>query len=115
MPRKAKQLTAEDLLKRKPRREPFEYFIDEKGLVKIKVPKFKSNLGKSICRLFRKEENFTANLDKIGSIVWNLCDGNTTVQQILDILKKEFPDEENLDQRLFLFLQQMYYLSYITY
>ncbi|HEC80837.1 MAG TPA: PqqD family protein [Thermoplasmatales archaeon] len=113
MPKKTNQLTAEDLLRRKPRRGGFEYYIDENGFVRIKVPKFRNNLGKSICRLLHKEESFTANLDRIGSTVWNLCDGNTTVKQILDVLKKEFPDEENLDQRLFLFLQQMYYLNYI--
>ena len=36
-----------------------------------------------------------------------------TVKDILEILKKEFPKEENIDQRLFLFLQKMSSLGYM--
>jgi hypothetical protein len=52
-------------------------------------------------------------MDKIGSIVWKNCDGTKSVKDILIVLKKEFPKEENIDNRLFLFLQQMYGLHYI--
>jgi hypothetical protein len=54
-------------------------------------------------------------MDKMGSIVWKQCDGKNTVQDILDVLKEEFGDEEKLDQRLILFLQQMKNLNYIYY
>ncbi len=48
-------------------------------------------------------------------MIWNHCDGTTFVKEILAVITKEFPDEKNLDQRLFLFLQQLRALSYITY
>jgi hypothetical protein len=48
-------------------------------------------------------------------MIWNQCDGTTLVKEILAVITKEFPDEKNLDQRLFLFLQQLRALSYITY
>jgi hypothetical protein len=51
----------------------------------------------------------------MGSIVWKHCDGKNTVQDILDVLKEEYGDEEGLDQRLFLFLQQMQNLNYLRY
>jgi hypothetical protein len=37
------------------------------------------------------------------------------VKEILEVITKEFPDEKNIDQRLFLFLQQLKALCYITY
>lgn len=38
-----------------------------------------------------------------------------TVKEILDVIIKEFPEEKNIDQRLFLFLQQLRALGYIVY
>ena len=61
----------------------------------------------------KKENTFVANFDVIGSLVWKHCDGKNTVQQILDIVKQEFPKGINIDQRLFLFLQQMNALHYL--
>ena len=107
--------TADEFLQFRPKRLDFEWHTNEKDLVSLKVPKFKSNFGKSFCKLIRKEDTFPANLDKLGSIVWKNCDGKNTVKQILEIIKKEFPKEENIDQRFFLFLQQMRSLHYIEY
>lgn len=105
--------TVEEVLQYRPKRVDFEWSTNAEGLVEIKVPKFKSNFGKSFCKVIKRENMFTANLDKIGSIVWKNCDGRNSVKDILEIVKKEFPKEENIDQRLFLFLQQMHNLRYI--
>ena len=117
MPRTKKQKhrppTVEEMLQFKPKRLDFEWTTNEEGLVQIKVPKFSSNLGKSFCRIIKKDNSFSANMDKIGSVVWKNCNGRNSVKEILDILKKEFPGEEDIDNRLFLFLQQMHSLRYI--
>jgi len=84
-------------------------------LVTIAVPKFTSNVGKSFCKILRKDNIFTANLDPLGSSVWKQCDGTKTVKEILDVVTKEFPDQKNIDQRLFLYLQQLKALNDITY
>ena len=105
--------TAEEFLQYTPKRKDFEWSKNSEGLVEIKVPKFKANIGISLCKVIRKENTFTAKMDKMGSIAWENCDGKNSVQDILKILKKEFPKEENIDQRLFLFLQQMQNLYYI--
>ena len=81
----------------------------------MEVPKFKSNLGKSFCKLIKKENMFTANMDRLGSLVWKNCNGKNTVKQILEIVKKEFPEEKDVDQRLFSFIQQIGSLNYIDY
>ena len=111
--RKSRLLTVEEMLLFIPKRVDYEWSTNDEGLVEIKVPKFTSNFGKSFCKVIKKDNKFTANMDKIGSIVWKNCDGRNSVKDILELLKKEFPKQGNIDQRLFLFLQQMYSLHYI--
>ena len=108
--------TEEEMLSYKPKRADFEWSTNDEGLVEIIVPKFFSNFGKSFCNVIRKEKTFIANMDKIGSLVWKNSDGKTTVKKILEKLRSEFPDEkDDLDQRLYLFIQQMGHLGYIIY
>ena len=113
--KKARLPTAEQFLSFIPSKEELEWNVNEEDLVEIYVPKFKSNLGKSLCKLIRKDEKLVAKMDKIGSVVWKNCNGKRTVKDIFNILKKKFPKEENLDQRLFLFLSQMRSLGYVKY
>jgi hypothetical protein len=107
--------TVEEFLQFIPVKREFEWHTNEEDLVRITVPKFKGQLGGSFCKIIRKENTFTANLDKIGSLVWTHCDGKNNVKEILKMLKKKFPKEEDIDQRLFLFLQQMKSLNYIDF
>lgn len=112
-PEKRQLPTVEEFLRFRPKRIQADWTTNSEGLVEIKIPKFKSNLGSSFCRIVKKENEFTVNMDKFGTIVWKNADGNKTVKDILEILQKNFPKEENMDQRLFLFLQQLNNLGYI--
>ena len=107
--------TVEEFLKYRPIRLDFEWSTTEEELVEITVPKFKGNLGKSFCKVIRRDNMFTAKMDRLGTLVWKNCDGGKTVGQILEMVKKEFPKEKNIDQRLFSFIQQMGSLNYIDY
>jgi len=98
-----------------PKRLEFPWSISDHGLVTITVPKFTSNIGKSFCKVLKKENTFEAHLDKLGSAIWKQCDGTNLVKDILAVVTKEFPEEKNIDQRLFLFLQQLKALCYIRY
>ena len=113
-PKKHRLPTVDEFLQFKPTRTQQEWKINPEGLVEIKVQKFKGNLGKSFCKTIRRDETFNAKMDELGSLVWQQCDGKKTVKQILNKVKKQFPKEENTDQRLFLFLQQLQSLNYIT-
>ena len=79
------------------------------------MPKFNGKLGQSFCKALKRNNSFETNLDKLGSAIWIQCDGKKTVQEILEVITKEFPFEKNIDQRLFLFLQQLKVLNYISY
>jgi len=107
--------TVDEFLGFRPKRIDIEWSVNSKGMVELNVPKFKTNFGKSFCKIIKKDQHMVANFDKIGSIVWQESDGLNTVGDILKILKKKFPKEENIDQRLFLFLQQMQSLNYINF
>jgi hypothetical protein len=106
--------TVDEFLKYIPNRLDLEWSTNDEGLVEILMPKFTSNLGKSFCKVIKKENSFTAKMDKYGSFVWKNIDGKRTVKDVLSLMEKEFPKEENLDQRLILFLQQMNSLRYIN-
>ncbi|MFW6122336.1 MAG: PqqD family peptide modification chaperone [Petrotogales bacterium] len=112
---KTPNLSVDEFLQFRPKRQDFEWFTNKEGLIRIKVPKFQSHLGKSFCKFIGKENTFVTNLDKLGTIVWKNCDGKNTVKQILEIIKKELPKEKDIDQRLFLFLRQMKNLRYIDF
>lgn len=114
-PKKQLLPTKEQFLRFIPKRIEIEWKEKPDGIVEIKIPKFQSNIGKSFCRVIRKDQSFMGNMDKIGSLVWINCDGIKTVADILKIVKKKYPKEENIDQRLILFLQQMGNLNYLTY
>jgi len=113
-PKKQRLPTVDEFLQYKPKLNQFEWKVNSEGLVEIKVQKFESNLGKSLCKTIRKDETFNAKLDELGSLVWQQCDGKKTVKQILTKVKKQFPKEDNIDQRLFLFLQQLQSLNYLN-
>ncbi len=106
--------TIDEFLKYIPKQLELEWSTNKEGLVEIIMPKFNSKLGKSFCNVIKKENSFTAKMDKYGSLVWKNCDGRKNVKEILKLMVKEFPKEENLDQRLILFLQQMNALGYIN-
>jgi Coenzyme PQQ synthesis protein D (PqqD) len=89
--------------------------VDPAGLVTLTVPKFTGKLGKTFCKVLKKENTFEAHFDKLGSAIWTSCEGTRQVKDILEELTKQFPQEKNLDQRLFLFLQQLKALNYLTY
>ena len=82
--------------------------------MQVNVPKFTSGFGKKFVKVMKRDNIFTAHLDKLGSSVWKQCDGTVTVKEILEKVTVEFPNEKDIDQRLFLFLQQLYSLCYIA-
>jgi hypothetical protein len=107
--------TVEEFLSYIPKRGGYQWTTDDAGLVHITVPKFYNKIGRKFCRFFRRKETFSADMDELGSFVWIHCDGKHSVQDILTKLREQFDDGENMDQRLFLFLQQMKSLNYLTY
>lgn len=62
----------------------------DKGEIRIWMPRKKSWAAKTIERIFPLPENKEMVLDEIGSFVWELCDGKTTVEGIVVALEKKY-------------------------
>ncbi len=112
---KIKDPTLEDFLTFLPKRRDFSWTVDDKNVVHITVPKFHGRLGKKFCKVLRRPDTFQADMDILGSFIWQRCDGKRSVAEILNELKERFANEKNIDQRFFYFLVQMRQLEYLDF
>ena len=88
--RKAKeiQVSRQEFLNTKPLRNPsLKCERKENGKVTVFISYKKSRFA-SIFSKIPKEKKVV--LDKVGSHVWNLCDGNHTVEQIAESIHQEY-------------------------
>lgn len=58
--------------------------------VKVKVPRFKSGVGKRFCRWLNKPPIYDIKLDRYSSEAWKLCDGKNSVGTIAEHLLEKF-------------------------
>jgi hypothetical protein len=93
-----------------------EYEMDEDILVTLQAPRFKSDFMRKWLQPRLKRPYLKVNLDEIGSSVWMLCDGNRTIKDIAEIMKRRFGDKiEPCYERLGLFFQQLEHARFIAY
>jgi len=74
-----------------PLRNPYlEWDKNEEGEVVIQIPRRKDWVGKVLSRVFNPPEKRQLVLDKIGTMVWDLADGEHTFEEIVRTIKREF-------------------------
>ncbi len=56
--------------------------------------------GRAVARLLRMPTTFTLRLDELGTATWRLIDGQRTVGDIRVALQQQFPQHQELAQRL---------------
>jgi hypothetical protein len=89
-------------------------YQDNSELIYVKKPKFESDWAKKIFEPFFKTKFFKARLDKLGTVVWQNCDGKNTVKQIGEILAKTFgPEIEPIYERLNEFIVNLHRHKFI--
>jgi hypothetical protein len=80
----------------------------EDGTVEVLVPRYWENFIGRLFSRFIKSTPFRIHLDQVGTRIWLLCDGRKTVQEIGQILHREFGSEiEPVYERLGLFFKMM--------
>ncbi len=73
----------------------------EEGKVVVLVPKFRNPLLVKFILPFLAKPNFRIKLDDVGSHIWKMCDGKTSVAVISESLKEKFGDSiEPIDARI---------------
>jgi hypothetical protein len=69
------------------------YKWEEKENISVIVPRFRSWLGKRICKFLKKDPHYRINLDERSSLAWKLSNGKRTVLDIAKELEKKFKEE----------------------
>jgi hypothetical protein len=88
----------------------------ETGLVIIKKPKFQNKFLEKYILPRMARPDFKIKLDDFGSFVWKNMDGQTSVQEIGDRLRKEFGEPiEPVYERLGLFVRMLHQHKFIHY
>lgn len=85
-----------------------EWEKGKEGLIILLRPKFKNPIFSKYLLPRLKNPYYKIKLDKIGSYVWELCDGRNKVKDIGFKLKQEFGQEvEPVYDRLALFFKEL--------
>lgn len=81
---------------------------NKEGLSVIAFPRFKNKFMQKYMIPKSISPFLHITLDKHGTKVWSLIDGKRTVREIADLLKNDFKNEKDLEQRLEMFIVQLY-------
>jgi hypothetical protein len=97
----ARKKETKNILDMVPQRS-FDWEEDEKkGTVIVKMPRFRSRLGKKFCSLIKKDQTYNVKLDEKNSFIWKLCDGKRSVREIAKSVFDKYGEEvEPLYQRI---------------
>ncbi len=83
-----KRPTREEALKAIPvRNDSLRWFI-EGGEVNLFIPRKRGRFGDVVARLFRLPDEKALMLDRVGSGIWEMCDGYHSVERILDYVQR---------------------------
>ncbi|MFQ6096003.1 MAG: PqqD family protein [Candidatus Bathyarchaeia archaeon] len=105
-------ISRSDFFKVRPVRNPgVKWEKDDSGKIQLLIPirqesVRKKGFSKILVRLFPKPDvkEKKVQLDKIGSFVWELCDSNRTVEEIVNSLNEEYkmiPREAEISLRIY--------------
>lgn len=85
-----------------------EWKRTEEGLICLLKPKFQLSFLRKHLQPHLKHPHYKINLDKIGTLFWESCDGKRTVEDIANRMRNSLGDEvEPLYDRITLFLQSL--------
>ena len=84
-------LSRDQAFEARPVRNPqLKWRVNDNYCVEVVVPRRKDILGRTMGFLFFVPESRPVILDEVGTRVWQLCDGERTVQQIARALSDEY-------------------------
>ena len=96
-----------------------EYEILENGRIDILLPRFKKTITRNLFQPRSKGPLIRIHLDVAGTAIWQIIDGQQTVQQLCDRMRSEKPElmnpPEETEKRVTDFLSLLYRERYITF
>ncbi len=89
--KKQPALTREQSLASMPIRNPnLKYDREEDGTVRIIIPRKETWWVKALSYMFYIPKRRRIALDELGTFVWDLCDGETTVRALIDKFARKY-------------------------
>ncbi|MBD3292564.1 MAG: PqqD family peptide modification chaperone [Armatimonadia bacterium] len=89
--KKQMPLSRDEAFEARPVRNPaLKWRINDEEVVEVIVPRRKDMFGRLMGFLFFVPESRPITLDEVGTRVWNLCDGEHTVQEIVAELSEDY-------------------------
>lgn len=83
-------------------------WIEEDGRVVVLMPKFRHRWVASWLQPMLRKPDVRVKLDDLGSAVWKLCDGTTTVERIAEVIHGQFGTAaEPVHERIGAFLRKL--------
>ena len=81
----------------------------------ITFPRFRSKFMQKYFVPKSKSSNIRVRLDEHGTAVWNLIDGERTIQTIAESLAERFNNEANYEYRIAVYFSQLYKQGFVKY
>ena len=107
--KKNNEFVGNNLLELKPVRN-FEFVVQDDSKVTLLIPKFRGKILGKYLQPIIKRKFYKVKLDTLGSFVWSNCDGQSTVNQIVERVIQQFGEEaEPAHERVEKFIQHLYH------
>ena len=105
----------ENYLDKIPQKGNFEWKADNDGIVTLEIVN-KGIFNKIAQKLFKKPEISYVHLDKMGSFIWPIIDGEKSILDIAEPVDKEFgEDAKPLYERLAKYFQILASYGFVTF
>ena len=105
----------ENYLEKIPVRGDFKWTTDNDGIVTLEIEN-KGVFNKIAQKLFKKPRISYVHLDKMGSFIWPIIDGEKSILDISEDVDKEFgEDAKPLYERLAKFFQILASYGFVTF
>jgi len=89
--RKKPLLSKDQVYASRPLRNPnLRWERNEQGLVVLSIPRRTDFLGKILTVVFVVPKSRSVQLDEVGSLVWDLCDGTNSIREMIERLSREY-------------------------
>ena len=97
------------LLQAKPKKsENVEWDGNDSDILKLYIPYKKTYIVKLLSRFMDIPDERTFRFNQMGSVVWELCDGTNTIEDIKNaIMKRSKGDEKDIERRLIKFINKL--------
>ena len=98
------------------RNQVITWEIDDKGEAALVIPQKDTLWIRLVSKLFMLPKKRVIVLDSIGTYVWQMCDGEHTISQIISGVQKQYQlTRKEAETSLFTFMQQLGKRNFIQF